>query len=258
MQRSPAREHTAMRTLIVDHEARARASLRHLCEADPNIHEVTVAECGAMALELIRTNRPDLLFLDVDLKDMTGFEVLRSLDDAGRPAVIMVACKENHAVEAFRNGAIEYLTKPIGAREVAGAIAKACQLYDVYRSGSNQPAKVIVSQATRRSHSPVRLMAEKSHRLYFLAVEYIDYIESCGNYVVIHSGEEKYVRRDTLKRLAAVLREFEFEWINRATLVNLARVSFAEKLEHGVLAFTLASGTRLVSKTRVKLEATRS
>jgi two-component system, LytTR family, response regulator len=257
MPRSSAGEHTAMRTLIVGHEARARASLRHLCEADANIHEVTVAECGTTALELIRTNRPDLLFLDVELKDMTGFEVLRSLDGAGWPAVIMVACKENHAVEAFRNGAIGYLTKPIGAREVAGAIEKAYQLYDLYRPGTHQQPKVILGHATRRRYPPVRLMAEKSHRLYFLAVESIDYIESCGNYVLIHIGDQKYVRRDTLKRLAAVLRELEFEWINRATLVNLARVSFAEKLGHGALAFTLTSGTRLVSKTRVKLEAMR-
>jgi two-component system, LytTR family, response regulator len=246
-----------MRTLIVDHEPRGRAVLRQLCEADASIQEVTVAECGATAIEMIRANRPDLLFLDVELNDMTGFDVLRSLNGAGRPAVIMVAGHESHAVEAFRSGAIDYLIKPVGARRVASAIEKVHQRYDLSLTRAQGNAAAKSSHTTRRQPSPVRLMAENSHRLYFLAVEDIDYIESCGNYVVIHVGDQKYVRRDTLKRLAAVLRDLEFEWIRRSTLINLSRVAFAEKLEHGALAFTLTSGTRLVSKTRVRLEATR-
>ena len=96
-------------------------------------------------------------------------------------------------------------------------------------------------------------MAENSHRLYFIDAEDIDYIESCGNYVLIHVGDQKYVRRDTLKRLASALRDLGFEWIRRSTLVNLSRVAFAEKLGRGALAFTLKTGTRVVSKTRIRL-----
>jgi two-component system LytT family response regulator len=246
-----------MRTLIVDHESRGRAVLRKLCEADASIREVTEAECGATAIQMIHTNRPDLLFLDVELNDMTGFDVLRSLNGAGRPAVIMVSAHEAHAVEAFRSGAIDYLTKPVGARHVASAIEKVHQRHDLSLTSALGQAAAKSSQSSRRQLSPARLMAENSHRLYFLAVEDIDYIESCGNYVVIHVGDQKYVRRDTLKRLASVLRDLEFEWIRRSTLINLSRVAFAEKLGHGALAFTLTSGTRLVSKTRVRLEATR-
>jgi hypothetical protein len=99
-------------------------------------------------------------------------------------------------------------------------------------------------------------MAENSHRLYFLAVEDVDYIESYGNYVLIHIGEQKYVRRATLKRLASTLRDVGFARIRRSTLINLARVAFAEKLGSGALAFTLMTGTRLVSKARIRLEET--
>jgi two-component system, LytTR family, response regulator len=243
-----------MRTLIVDHEPHARATLRHLCEADDSIDEVAIAECGATAIDMIRTGRPDLLLLDVELKDMTGFDVLRSLKPAARPAVIMVAGHEEHAVEAFRSGAIDYLTKPVGASRFATAIERVherCEMNRPAVHGANM-ADFAAPNGKRRSW-PSRLMAENSHRLYFLAVEDVDYIESCGNYVLIHVGEQKYMRRDTVKRLASELREAGFECIRRSTLINLARVAFAEKLGHGALAFTLTCGTRLVSKTRVKL-----
>jgi DNA-binding LytR/AlgR family response regulator len=107
---------------------------------------------------------------------------------------------------------------------------------------------------SRSKKKPSHLMAENSHRLYFLAVEDVDYIESYGNYVLIHMGEQKYVRRDTLKRLALILREVGFTQIRRSTLINLARVAFAEKLGSSALAFTLMTGTRLVSKARIRLE----
>jgi two-component system LytT family response regulator len=245
-----------MRTLIVDHEPHARATLRHLCEADDSIDEVAIAECGATAIDMIRTGRPDLLLLDVELRDMTGFDVLRSLKHTARPAVIMVAGHEEHAVEAFRSGAIDYLTKPVGASRFATAIERVherCEMNWPAVHGANL-ANFAAPNSKRRSW-PSRLMAENSHRLYFLAVEDVDYIESCGNYVLIHVGEQKYMRRDTVKRLASELREAGFECIRRSTLINLARVAFAEKVGHGALAFTLTCGTRLVSKTRVRLAA---
>lgn len=247
-----------MRTLIVDHEPHARATLRHLCEADESIDEVEVAECGATAIEMIRADRPDLLLLDVELRDMTGFDVLRSLKHTRRPAVIMIAAHEKHAVEAFRSGAVDYLTKPVGASRFATAIERVHE-----RCERTLPSDRSANNASQgagngnRRRAPARLMAENSHRLYFLAVEDVDYIESCGNYVLIHVGEQKYLRRDTIKRLASELRDAGFEWIRRSMLINLARVAFAEKLGHGTLAFTLNCGTRLVSKTRVKLAGTR-
>jgi two-component system, LytTR family, response regulator len=233
-----------MRTLIVDHEPCVRETLRNLCEADDSIDEVTEAESGVTAIKMIRARRPDLLLLDVELSDMTGFDVLRSLNNARRPPVIMVTAHEQHAVEALRIGAIDYLTKPVNADRFATAIKR------VHVQG------LIATNGLRR-RSPARLIGENSHRLYFLAVDEVDYIESCGNYVLIHVGTQKYIRRDTLKRLAAELHDAEFEWIRRSTLVNLARVAFAERLDHGALAFTLISGARLVSSARIRLEVPR-
>jgi len=242
-----------MRTLIVDHEPCVRETLRNLCESDDSIDEVSEAESGVTAIKMIRARRPDLLLLDVELSDMTGFDVLRSLNDARRPPVIMVTAHEQHAVEAFRIGAIDYLTKPVNADRFATAIKR---VHERRKSESTDVQGLIAANSPRRS-SPVRLIGENSHRLYFLAVDEVDYIESCGNYVLIHVGTQKYIRRDTLKRLAVELRDAEFEWIGRSTLVNLARVAFAERLDHGALAFTLKSGARLISRARVRLEVPR-
>jgi two-component system LytT family response regulator len=251
-----------MRVLIVDDERSGREALLKLCKADGSVEEVAVAESGAMAIKMIRARRPDLLLLDVELRDMTGFDVLRSLNLAGRPQVVMLTTHEKHAVEAFRIGAIDCLTRPVSADRFATAIERvrerrgskgATTICDDAAAGS---PRSITTHTTRR-RSPARLIGENSHRLYFLAIDDVDYFEAYGNYVLIHVGEQKYVRRDTIKRLAFELRDAEFEWIRRSTLINLARVAFAERLGEGALAFTLISGTRLISRTRIRLEVSR-
>ena len=100
----------------------------------------------------------------------------------------------------------------------------------------------------------LRLIAEKSHRLYFIPVGEVDYIEAYGNYVRIHVGESAYVRRDTLARLTRELRVAGFQRVHRSTLLNFRRVAFAERLGDGAFAFTLTSGARLASRTRFRLK----
>jgi two-component system LytT family response regulator len=175
----------------------------------------------------------------------------------------MVSAHEEHAVEALRVGAVDYLMKPVTADRFATAIEKVRERRkSAYTApgGGNFAASTqnLLSTHNARRRPPTRLIGENAcrDRLYFIAVDDVDYIEAYGNYVLIHVGNQKYVRRDTLKRVAFELRDQEFEWIRRSTLVNLARVVFAEKLSHGALAFTLASGTRLVSRTGIRLGVT--
>jgi two-component system LytT family response regulator len=197
-----------------------------------------------------------LLLLDVELTDMTGFDVVRSLTLVGRPQVIMVTAHEEHAMKALRVGAIDYLMKPVSADRFATAIERARErrksAFAAATCHDSADVNFLSAHNTRRK-SPTRLIGENSHRIYFIAADDVDYIEAYGNYVLIHVGDQKYVRRDTLKRLASELRDQEFEWIRRSTLINLARVAYAEKLGHGALVFTLASGARLVSRTGIKL-----
>jgi two-component system LytT family response regulator len=98
------------------------------------------------------------------------------------------------------------------------------------------------------------LIVERARRLYFITVADVDYIEAYGNYVRIHVGESEYMRRDTLVRLTRELRDVGFQRVRRSTLLNLRRVVLAERLRHGALAFTLASGAKLISRTRFRLQ----
>jgi two-component system, LytTR family, response regulator len=100
----------------------------------------------------------------------------------------------------------------------------------------------------------LRLIVEKAHRLYFIPVCDVDYIEAYGNYVRVHVGESEYVRRDTLSRLTRELRIAGFQRIHRSTLLNFRRVVYAECLADGAFAFTLTSGTRVGSRTRFRLK----
>jgi two-component system LytT family response regulator len=240
-----------MKTLIADHAPRARTTLRHLREAEAGIAEVAVIDSRAAELKMVRANQPDLVLVDVELKDIPGFDVLESLNQARSPAAIMVAAHEKHAVEAFRGGTVGGLAKAAGATRLAAEERNESPLTSAQRHLAAN------TMHNNRRPSTMRLMAANSRKLYFLAVEDIDYIEACGNYVLIHTGDQKYIRRDTVKRLALELRDVNFEWITRSLLINLTRVAFAEKLEHGAFAFTLASGTRLVSKNRMRLECAR-
>lgn len=250
-----------MKTLIVDHEPRARAELRDLCEADDNVDEVAVAECGTTAIEMIGATRPELLFLNVELRDMTGFDVLRALDDYQRPATIMVARDDRYAVEARSFAATDYLTRPISADRLALALKRAC--FSLRRVGRKVGAQELPTHERVEIRYPSaltfgdcdRLVGERGGRIYFFSPTEVDYIEADSNYVKIHVGSERYINRDSLTRLAVLLQSVGFVRIRRSVLLNLQRVSFAEREGRGVLAFVLNSGGRLVSSSRFRLEA---
>jgi two-component system, LytTR family, response regulator len=161
------------------------------------------------------------------------------------------------AVPALRAARVEYVMKRNSAVRLTTAIEKVREkrksaFSATIRHNSAAATQGVMSTHSTRRRSPTRLMGENSQRLYFIPIDDVDYIEADGNYVLIHVGDQKYVRRDTLKRLASALRDEEFEYIRRSTLINLARVVFAEKLRHGALAFTLSSGARLVSRTGIR------
>lgn len=226
-----------MRTLIVDDEPLACARLTRMCRQRPELQVVAEAGSGAAAIAAIRAHHPDLVLLDVELQDMTGFDVLRALDIDQGPVAIMVTAHPEYALQAFATEAVDFLTKPVDAERFAIAIARARRR--VTASERGQPPRLATPQS--------RLVGERAHRLYFLDVPTIDYIESDGNYVIIHSGEDRYISRNTLKYLGAALASAGFLRIEKSLLINVRRIAYAERIGQGEFAFTLRSGQRLVS-----------
>jgi two-component system, LytTR family, response regulator len=247
-----------MRVVIADDEPLARSRLARLCGQCGDLDIAAEAASGREAIDAIQTHRPDLVLLDVELQDMTGFDVLAALDGT-TPTTIMVTAHSEHALQAFEFEALDFLTKPVNEDRFEAAIDRARHrqpqtLAADWRQEMAAALRAALDAQTRTPGSRTRILAEKSRRLYFIEPELIECIEADGNYVVVHTEAERYIARSTLKHLSVTLAPLGFLRIERSLLINLPRVAFMEKLGGGCYAFTLRSGRRLVSSVAYRKE----
>jgi two-component system LytT family response regulator len=221
-----------MKLLIVDEERHERTALVRLCERNQDVRVVGEAESGSAGIDAAEKFRPDVMLVDVELPDMTGFEPLRVARAKRRPLGIMVTTRADHAVTAFAEGALDYLVKPVSADRFAASIERARQRFDSARSRT-EPAQSVERQAVHANGfgaAPFKiLIGEREHRLYPLNAEGIDYIESDGNYVTIRSGSSKYISRDTIKRLSADVGDLGFIRIERSLSSTFAPSSSSSR-----------------------------
>jgi two-component system, LytTR family, response regulator len=237
-----------MRVLIVDDEPMARRRLQRLCEERAELQIIGEAESGAAAIDAIRSRRPNLVLLAAELGDMTGFDVLRAIDLDAELLAVMVTMHKHHAVRACEADAIDFLIKPVTADRFNDAIERAHRRTKRSKGG-------VGTTHVRTSHfasfggsaNDGRLVAERSQRLYFIDPETIDYIRSDGNYVELHVGSERFISCNTMRNLQNALESIGYLRIERSLLINLRRVTYAERLGHGEFAFAMRCGERLVS-----------
>ena len=235
--------------MIVDAEPLARSELRRLCEEQPDLTVIAEADSGAAAIKAALTYRPQLLLLDVDLQDMSGFDVLRTLAKQDELAAILITAHSKYAVHAFENEAVDYLMKPVDPARFGCAIDRARQRFAAPCAAlAQEVARQVRAALTEFAAGPhARLVGERGQRFYFLDVETIDYIVADGNYVIIHCAGERYISRNTVKHLSTTLRLHSFVRIERSVLLNLQRVDFVERLGQGEFCFVLRNGERLRS-----------
>ena len=235
-----------IRALIVDDELSARERLRALLAKEAGLEIVGECETGAQALAAIRSQKPDLLFLDIQMPEMDGFDVLRAL---GRelPVVIFVTAFDRYAVKAFEVHALDYLLKPFKPARLTAAVNHARE--QLAARGESTLADRIRSlldeRAAADSAAITRIAVRQGERVRFIRADDIDWIEASGNYIVLHTGGEKHTLRETLGSIEAKLPPKEFLRLSRSAIVNLERVLEAEPGfgdEHFVL---LKNGTRL-------------
>jgi len=211
--------------LIVNGEAAFRAQLHRLCEERPDLDVIAEATSGAQAIDVIQDSDADLLLLDAKLPDMSGFELLRSLEAA--PATIMVSTR--HEADQKPSGInVNFLYKPVDPPQFNAAVDHAIR-------------------APIAALWPPQIVAEKSGRIYFLDPHEVEYLGSAGNYVVAHVGSNEFLARATLKRISARLAPLGFVQIERSLLINLRQVAYVERHDRGQFCFVMRSGARLVS-----------
>jgi len=223
-----------LKVLIVDN-ARERASLVDLCEQRTDVRVVGEAESGVAALRAANELCPDLMLVDVKLPDMSAFDLLSAAHGRGGSLSVIVTGGLDYAANALAAGALDYLPKPVDPARL-GYLLERVQLR-------------CQAPRARQPDGLQFLVGERQHRLYPLELEKIDYIEAHGNYVTIRSGNCDYIRRDSIKRLAASLGERGFVRIERSVLLNVRTVAYAQVAGHGCFAFTLSSGACVQSSS---------
>ncbi len=245
-----------IRALIADDEPLARERLRTLLEGHPNIEIIGEAEHGRQALELIRQEKPELLFLDIQMPEMDGFELLEELGEARPPVVIFVTAYDKFALRAFEVHALDYLLKPFDRERFEKALERAVErLGKAPGRELDQRLTALLSDLKGESRSPERIAIKTDGRVLILKTSDVDWIEAADNYVLIHIGRESHLHRETLTALENKLTH-RFLRINRSILVNTDKIKELQPMFHGEYTVVLHNGTRLtLSRThRDKLD----
>jgi len=236
-----------IRTLIVDDEPLARERLRALLSAEPDIELIGECGDGPQAVESIRRDAPDLVFLDVQIPEIDGFGVIERIGVENAPVVVFVTAYDQYALEAFDVHAIDYLLKPFDETRFAKALARARSAVQAQRSGEVSERLLTLLRGLRAAPAgkAERLVVKSAGRLFFLRSEEIDWIESSGNYVCLHVGSETHLLRETMSSLEARLDPNSFIRIHRTAIVNVDRIKELQPLFHGEYEVVLRGGARL-------------
>jgi two-component system LytT family response regulator len=231
-----------IRAMIVDDEPLARRRLRSLIATDPELQLVEEAGDGASAVAGITTLKPDLLFLDVQMPGMDGFEVLREASTQHVPIVIFVTAFDRYAVSAFDAHAIDYLLKPFKRTRFFEAVQRAKQALS---TRTEEPEDKLISVLNQLQRDTSRLAVKSGGRIVFLREEEIDWIEAAANYVRIHGSGREYLVRDTLNSFAERMSSRRFLRIHRSIIVNVDRISELEPCNGSEYIILLRDGKEL-------------
>ena len=238
-----------IRTLIVDDESIARDRVRRFLGSEPDIEVIGECGNGVDALATIRELAPDLVFLDIQMPEMTGFEVVKTLLAASAsdvPAVVFVTAYDQFAIRAFEVHALDYLLKPFDRERFRQSVRHAREQIEQRRTGKvDDRLRSLLADLKGGQKYLERLVVKSSGRVYFLKVAEIDWIESSGNYVTLRVRRETHLLRETMNHLEGKLDPDKFLRIHRSRLVNIDRIKELHPLFNGDYTVILLDGTEL-------------
>lgn len=250
----------ALRTLVVDDEELARERLKVLLEAFGDIEIIGEARDGEEAIERIVDLKPDLVFLDIQMPGIDGFEVLRKLPPEDMPIVVFVTAFDDYAIKAFEANALDYILKPIEDERLSEALERVRDTLDLKRALKHK--KSLLKLVGDITGEPVTSMEEikakgvdalKKKEVPKLAIkdagtttwvpqDEIDWIDAAGDYMCVHAGGETHIMRMTMKKLEAELDPDYLQRIHRSTIVNIHRVTEMRAHINGEYFLTLKGG----------------
>jgi two-component system LytT family response regulator len=246
-----------LRVAIVDDEPLAREGVALNLRAEPDVEIVTMCPDGTEAVKAIRELTPNLVFLDVRMPGLSGFEVIEEIGVERMPAVIFLTAYEQHALDAFRVNAIDYLLKPLEPAKFAAALARARR--DLTEQNLVRRANELVSlldrfgaNGSQGGSRPGRILVRAGANVHILRPEEIIWVEAEGDYVTLHTAEQPYLLSDSLRNMEVRLAPHGFRQIHRSCLVSMQRIRKLLANENGDYQAILDNGTRLKVGRRYK------
>ena len=231
-----------IKALIVDDEPLARDRIRELLKEHPEVEVIGEARNGQEAIAAVANHNPDLVFLDVQMPDLDGFDVLRNLDVERLPVIIFVTAYDQYALRAFDVHAVDYLTKPFDRERFARAVDQA----KVFMKGAKEPdtARILNMLQELRAGTKYleRFAIKNGETLFFVRAEDVDAIEAQGNYVRLSLANSSHLVRDTLNNIESQINPRTFVRIHRRTIVNINRVKEVQTWGRGEYRVVLLTG----------------
>ncbi|HEX7528579.1 MAG TPA: LytTR family DNA-binding domain-containing protein [Thermoanaerobaculia bacterium] len=235
-----------IRAFIVDDEPLARDWLRHLLAEEPGVTLVGEAGDGREAVAKLQAVKPDLLFLDVQMPELDGFDVLRALDPDSLPVVVFVTAYDQHALKAFDVHALDYILKPFERDRFRLAMERARELL-APRGGEAEARRLIglLESLQAKAGTLERVAVKTDGVIKLVRLADVDFIEAAGRYVTLHVGKEQHLLRETMNDLEAQLDASVFARVHRSAIVNLDRIKELQTESHGEVTVVLEGGRTL-------------
>ena len=237
-----------VRTLIVDDEPPARKRLRDLLANERALELVGEAGSGTEAVRMIRAERPDLVFLDIQMPGTDGFGVIREIAGDSPPLIVFVTAHDEHAIKAFEVQAVDYVLKPVLEPRLKEAVRRAVErIRGGARDTSGDLARLLERISQSAAPQPGRLPIKRDGSVTFVRTDDIDWLEADGDYVRIHAGKATHVVRDTIAEVSSKLPAERFVRVHRSIVVNTERIREVQPWFKGDYVLILNDGTKLRS-----------
>lgn len=244
-----------LRVLIVDDEPIARQVLREELDLMDTVEVIGEAENGAAALSMLSSATPDLVFLDVQMPVMNGFELLGQLQGGHMPAFVMVTAYDQHAIRAFEAGAVDYLLKPVGHQRLAQAVERASRLYRNPLQVAETVAKLqeLTPSGSPGSSQPRKVVGKWGEEYFLLSLNEVLAFQAEGDLTWIVTAKQRYYAAHTLRTIEERLPQSSFRRIHRNTLININQIRKMSMITSQRWLVTLSNGDEfIVSKRQAK------
>jgi len=237
-----------LKVLVVDDEPLAREGMKLLLSRQPQVSSVSEARNGREAVVLIREQKPELVFLDVQMPRTDGFAVVHTIGAERMPPVIFVTAHDQYAIRAFEIAALDYLLKPVTEERFSVAFKRALnRLRGVSHEDATRQVLTMLDAVAKPPRQLERFAVRSGERTIFVPVDDVDWIEAFQNYVRLHTGPATHLMHVPMNTIETVLDSGRFLRIHRSHIVNLRRIAQLWSIAHGQYVVELKSGQRLQS-----------